>query len=1292
VATTTGDVIITTGTVTLPATTFAVGGTFSNLGVFNANGGQVLMTSNAAGKQIRTSGSSFKDLTFLGTGSWSFLDNATTTGNFTIASGTPTLPAGTLAVGSDFQNIGGAFIANGGTISMTGAGSRLLVPGGSAFANLRIATGNFATNVQNATTTGDVFINSGSLALPVADFAVGGTFKNVAGSFNAGTTSTVRMYATTTGKLINPGSSTFTNLIVDGAGGGFTIEANATATKSMTIKTANAFVQSPATRLVVQDLFTNSVGGTWTGSTLRLEKTGTSTINTKSAPAAAYNAIELGPNVQVAVWNASSTSVTAGSGAALYAQNYANVNGALNIYGSYVRSVGSDYWSATTNFDGTAIASRTVNVRFAPGSTAAWNSGSELHVVGSPGAITTVQSLTGTYGLTVSSGTFEGRYFKMRNTTINGLQILGNTAIIALENADLATGVDTGNILTIDASVVDANSGAILGNNNFGLDTGHTTGTNAYLNGTSTNALNFSAATGNLAGEAYDNDSGHPCGAFRWDDSSCQFVDQRYYRWRHDDGGEAVPDSEWYGGAASGWTYRERVHVVNNTSSAATNVAVKVNLPYQSQMQADYRDIRFTSNNGTTTIPFWIETYTTASANVWVKVPTLAAQSSTDVYVYYGNASAAASSTGSSVFTYFFDGESGLSGMTGDTASFRTIDMASRSPLEQLGLKYLRSMTDTGQTLGMANLSAGVTRGTTVGAGVTIRENIYIDGTSNDDTCLTFGANSTSGSNWGFCVSPQQAAKNVRLVKDATKDGFLPNVSSEVSSQDVTLSTQGWYTARIDWIYQSGGTINATLFDPSGTQVASISAVDSYAPGSGIGFAYWYQKGGWDNVTATPYISGTPTTIVLAPQQHGGATWIANENTAYGAAQLGEKVRLRFGIRNTGTPLSGQQLELDYAIKGGATNCESVGDGNYIPVPVQSSCTTDAVCMSTSTSIADGDGTTPLLSTPKGLQFVPGRMVEDPSNKTTGLAIASNYFTEVEYALQFTPSAIQPTYCFRVSNNGSRLVSYTKVAEASVSHPPKISNWTWTTPTLSLLNEGGTTTVMATGTVTDYSGFADISSIATGTIYRKSLGESCTADDNNCYTPVKTSCSLSACAGVSCTISCKADLQYFAEPTDVGTYASDIWTASVHVHNQANVFDSASVDAELNTLKALAFTTGAVDFGSLDIGSTTPAFSNPSATLQNTGNATFGIDIAGSDLTTTGSTITVDNEKVATSTFDFASCSLCTTLSTSTATLGLTFPKPNSTVPVVNNLYFGLYVPFGTKPLTHNGQISVSAN
>ncbi len=1290
IATTTGDVTITTGTVTLPSSSLAIGGSFLNSGTFSANGGAVYMTATSTGRQIRTSGSAFKDLTFLGTGAWSFLDNATTTGNFTIASGTPTLPAGALAVGGDFQNIGGGFNANGGTLSLSGSGTRLLVPGGSTFANLRIANGDFSTNVANATTTGDVYIDSGSLALPTEVFSVGGTFKNIAGAFSAGASSTVRMTATTTGKLINPGNSTFTNLIIDGAGGGFTIEANATTTKSMTIKTAAAFVQSPSTRLVVQDLFTNNVGGTWTGSTLRLEKTGVSSINTKSASASSYSTIDLGPSAQVSVWNASSTSVSTGSGAALYAQNYANVNGALQIYGQYVRNTGADYWSATTNFDGTPIASRTVNVRFAPGSSGTWNTGTELHIVGTSVATTSVQSISGNYDLTVSDGTFEGRYLKVRNTTGNGIQLLGNTHILALDDADLATGVDTGNILSIDGATVDMNAGAILSNDMFALGVGHTSGVNAYLNGTSTNALNFMSATGNLAGEAFDNDGGGDCGAFRWDDSSCQFVDQRYYRWRHDDGTEAVPDSEWFGGATSSWPYRERVSITNNTSSAASNVAVLVKLPYHSQMQADYRDIRFTAADGVTSIPFWIDTYTTAEANVWVKVPTITANAASDIYVYYGNSAATAASNGANVFTYFFDGESGLTGMSGDTGAFKTVDMASRSPLEQLGLKYLRAMTDTGQTLGMANLSAGVSRGSVVGTGVTIRENLYIDGTSNDDTCLTFGANSTSGSNWGFCVSPQQAAKNVRLVKDATKDGYIPNASAEVSSQDITLSTAGWYSARIDW--EAIGKITAWLYDPNGNQVANISATDSYNPGSGIGFSYWYQHGGWDNVTATPLVKGTPTVTVLSPQQHGGASWITPENTAYGTASLGEKVRLRFSIRNTGTPLTNQQLELDYAIKGAAPNCESVADVNYTPVLPASSCATQDVCMSTSTYFMDGDPTTPLLSTPKGLDFVTGRIVEDPSNKTTGLDINQNFFTEVEYALQITPNAIQPSYCFRVSDNGNRLVSYTKVAEASVSHPPKISNWNWTTPTLSLINEGGTTTVMATGTVTDYSGYTDISPVATGTIFRKSLGESCMANDNNCYTGGKTQCSLSDCAGISCTLTCTADLQYFAEPTDIGAYAGDMWTAAVHVHNMADVYDNATADATLNTLKALAFTTGDVDFGSLDIGSTTPAYANPTATLQNTGNAQFGLDIAGTDLTTTGSTIPVDNEKVATSTFDYSSCTLCTTLSTSTTPLSLTFPKPVSTTPVVNNLYFGLYIPFGTKPLTHNGFISVSAN
>ncbi len=1287
-ASTTGTLLVSQGTVALPASTFGIGGSFTNQGTVQSNNGTLFFEATTTGNQIRTNGSTFGTLLFTGVGSWEFMDSATTTGAFTVASGTVKLPAGSLSVGLDFENTGGSFIANGGTVIVRGAGTRKVAPGGSAFHTLRVENGDYVLGVQHATSTGDVTVASGSLELPTERFAVGGSFRN-SGTFIAGASSTVIMNATSTGKIINPGTSSFTHVIVQGPGGGFTLESSATSTGAFEIKTANAFVVSPSVRLVVREQFLNAVGGTWTGSTLRLEKVGTSTINLKTDPGAAYNTVELGPGAQVRSWKSSYGTVNFASSSAIYSQNDNNVNGALRIYGEYRNTATTDHWSATTDFDGSAVASRAASVRFASGSSAYYGTGSGLKIVGSPAATTTVQSLSGTYGLTFENATFEARYLRLRNTDVSGVAFLGDTAITALDYADLATGVDTGRILTFDASAVNRNTGSLYTGLSFAYDSGHTSGVNAYLNGTTSNAITFTLHSGAIAGEAFDNDqSPSACGAFRWDDSSCQFIDQRYYRWRNNDGGEAVPDSSWYNGSSSSWTHRQKVHVVNTGTIAASSVAIKVVLPYQAQMQADFRDIRFTQADGITLIPHWIEKYSSAgTAHVWVKIPSLPSSGTADVYVYYGNTSAAQASSGTSTFAYFYDAESGLTGMSGDTSMFTTgAARALASPFSSLGSNMLKASVGNENNYtntGMANTGAGVSSNST------IRGRMYVDvNGQNDDFCTTFAVAGSISANYGYCLSPLGVDERVRIVRNATRGGRDQTTLAEESP---TFNTSGWYDYKINWA--SGGNITATLYDPSGTVISTLSTTDSTHTTSGIGFTFWYQHEGWDDVRATALLASDPTVIVFPPQQHGGATWLASENVAYMTANQGDILRLRAGIRNTGTALSNQQLRLDYAAKGAYANCESVPDGHYGAVPTQASCTGSPVCMATSTHYANDANTTPLLSTPKGLAYTAGRMVEDPSNYTTAYNIPMNTYTEVEYAMTFTSSAMQPSYCFRVSNNGDRLVSYTKVAEAAVLQAPIISNFDWNASPISLVNTGTTTRIFATGTVTDYNGVTDLAS-STGVVYRSlvSGGHTCTANDNNCYREEKVQCSLSDCAGFSCTISCSVDLQYFADPTDVGDYASEDWRFRVSVFDSQGLSDTDTAVAELNSLKAIALGSAVIDYGSIEVGSSTPSGSNPSIAVQNAGNTLYEVQVAGTNLSAAGSAITVDNQRYATSTFAVDSCTLCGVLSPTPTGFGLILPKPVSTVPVSENLYWGIQIPNGTKTVPHNGTISLLAS
>ncbi|KKM83968.1 hypothetical protein LCGC14_1303960, partial [marine sediment metagenome] len=81
-------------------------------------------------------------------------------------------------------------------------------------------------------------------------------------------------------------------------------------------------------------------------------------------------------------------------------------------------------------------------------------------------------------------------------------------------------------------------------------------------------------------------------------------------------------------------------------------------------VKTDGSDIRITDSDGITELPYWIESFnnspTTKNYKIWAKVPTIAASSSKDIYMYYGNASAISTSDGDRVFDFFDDFNDGV--------------------------------------------------------------------------------------------------------------------------------------------------------------------------------------------------------------------------------------------------------------------------------------------------------------------------------------------------------------------------------------------------------------------------------------------------------------------------------------------------------------------------------------------------------------------------------------------------------------------------------------------------------
>jgi hypothetical protein len=96
---------------------------------------------------------------------------------------------------------------------------------------------------------------------------------------------------------------------------------------------------------------------------------------------------------------------------------------------------------------------------------------------------------------------------------------------------------------------------------------------------------------------------------------------------------------------AQGWNYRMPVTIPNPGTTGLTDFQVKVTLTHGvnfdfAKALSDGSDILFTSSDGATLIPFWIEDWTAGtSATIWVKVPSIPATTGTSVYLYYGNAS-----------------------------------------------------------------------------------------------------------------------------------------------------------------------------------------------------------------------------------------------------------------------------------------------------------------------------------------------------------------------------------------------------------------------------------------------------------------------------------------------------------------------------------------------------------------------------------------------------------------------------------------------------------------------------
>ncbi len=222
------------------------------------------------------------------------------------------------------------------------------------------------------------------------------------------------------------------------------------------------------------------------------------------------------------------------------------------------------------------------------------------------------------------------------------------------------------------------------------------------------------------------------------------------------------------------------------------------------------------------------------------------------------------------------------------------------------------------------------------------------------------------------------------------------------------------------------------------------------------------------------------------------------------------------------------------------------------------------------------------------------------------------------------------------------------------------------------LSELATTLVYVHGTVSDADGASDINADQLQVdFYRNGLANTfaCPEDNNNCYRVVG-GCQITNQQANSEDYECIIPLQYYADPTDIGTWGAEQWEARILATDMSGATSSVTVATEVNSLTALNLS-GDLGYGAFGLGTTST--SDVALTITNTGNTALNVEASGADMACARGAIPVSNQHYAFSPGqDF---SVMTSL-TATPTLNIVnLNKQTSAASAGATMYFKLVAP-----------------
>ncbi|MEZ4156402.1 MAG: hypothetical protein R3B52_00280 [Candidatus Paceibacterota bacterium] len=283
------------------------------------------------------------------------------------------------------------------------------------------------------------------------------------------------------------------------------------------------------------------------------------------------------------------------------------------------------------------------------------------------------------------------------------------------------------------------------------------------------------------------------------------------------------------------------------------------------------------------------------------------------------------------------------------------------------------------------------------------------------------------------------------------------------------------------------------------------------------------------------------------------------------------------------------------------------------------------------------------------------------------------------------------------------IFSATLVSADSVSTSVTVGNATPSISSVSVnsgsnitLTEGIITVATTTLTVTDTNGCGEIFAV-TLDFYRSGItatgcdtsGES---DNNNCYAQV--TCVVldsNTCDGgsdTSAAYGCGVPIQYYADPTDTGSFSAQNWVATLKAGDGTATSTDSTGTTEINTLQALDVT-ASIAYGTLAAGSDS-ADQNSTTTVTNTGNVDMDPQLSGTNMTSGGDTLTVGNQEYDADPFVY---SAGTDLSTTPTYINITLPQPTNdgNPTTTDTISWGLGVPPATAAGTYTGTNTITS-